>query len=75
MASFGALALGTAVFLLSKDTNDENDDHSSDESEQMTQKSSKLLSDMHTEERLHALLEMTHLEFTCIYVRNYNRLL
>ena len=33
------------------------------------------LTNRHTFEKLKELLEMTHIELTCTYVRNYNKML
>ena len=59
LTSLGAIVLGVAIFYLSRDI----EPHEEEDEE---------LSADYTETKLHELLEMTHLEMTCIYVRSFN---
>ena len=70
-ASLGAVALGISLFFLSRDDGENAlEDGVSD-----TENKEPQLTDRHTFEKLKELLEMMHIELSCTYVRNYNKLL
>ena len=72
LAGIGAVALSISLFFLSRDELKGGKDGDSD-SEEMEEK--PRLNESHTFEKLKELLEMTHIELTCTYVRTFNRML
>ena len=70
LTGLGAVALSITLFFLSRDERGKDGDSESEEVEDKPR-----LNESHTFEKLKELLEMTHIELTCTYVRTYNRML